>query len=203
MDIHARIRLVRLIVVLGLSVATCRALLDCNFTSRQSSETTTFYTFYCDQMCSRWMLYLLDYATPLNCCNYKLPCTVNSKSLEANSVTARRELNFTSTNGLMYLSVTTGRLMLVAQCVSSSGYTNGVMVRVEGSVPAGQPGTTCMPPTPIQSPTRSFQGPVPMPSQTALTSAKPLDSTKLGNNEITSAPFYTVPPQLNLLENPT
>lgn len=153
MDIHARIRLVRLIVVLGLSVATCRgrcevtsqwckkphthpppfhatALLDCNFTSRQSSETTTFYTFYCDQMCSRWMLYLLDYATPLNCCNYKLPCTVNSKSLEANSVTARRELNFTSTNGLMYLSVTTGRLMLVAQCVSSSGYTNGVMVRV-------------------------------------------------------------------------
>ena len=160
------------------------------------------------------MLYLLDYAKPLKGCNYQLPCTVDSKTYEANSVMARSELNLTSKNERMSLSVATGRLMLVAQCVPSSGYTNGVMVRMGKSSLAflyqhfffffffaedSDPGTssiTCIPPAPMQSRTSSFQGPAPSP-----TSARPLQSittSELGSSEITSPPFYTIPPQLNL-----
>lgn len=146
-------------------MATCRASASCNFTSRQAGGFTTNYSFYCTQPCSRWVLYMLDYVTPLRGCNYKLPCTVDSKSFETNSVTARKELNITSGESSVFLSVTTGRLMLVAHCILSSGYAQAVMIREDGSVPKSQPAassTTCLPPVS----TSSVQSLVPSPTAT-------------------------------------
>ena len=98
----------------------------------QQGEDTSVYNFSCAQSCSRWVLYLLDYATPLQGCGYKLPCVVDSKSVQKNSTTARKELDLKAGNGGLSITAKTGKLMLVAHCIGADGtlYANGVMVRV-------------------------------------------------------------------------
>lgn len=106
--------------------------------STTPGEATTVYNFSCTKPCSYWVFYILDFPEPLSgSCKNTLPCKVDTTSLSEQAKVTRSELQV-ATYGkdrmgntlATSINVTRGNLMMVAQCVSSTIYIDGMMVRV-------------------------------------------------------------------------
>ena len=87
----------------------------------------TVYNFSCTDMCSYWVLYVLDSSVPLGGRCSTLPCVLDTTSVMKDATTVYNSLNLVSKN---WITISTnGSLTMVAQCAYLASYKDPLVVR--------------------------------------------------------------------------
>ena len=169
----------------------------CDF-STTPGEATTVYNFSCNNPCSYWVFYILDFPEPLSgSCKNTLPCKVDTASLSEQAKVTRSELQV-ATYGkdrmgntlATSINVTRGTLMMVVQCVSSTTYIDGMMVRV-GKSPITLHYSEGYNTITVPLPTTVPQNPTPIPLLSPSTAMPLRPSTTTRDQEQYTIAFYS------------
>ena len=105
------------------------------------SRLLSIYNFSCTDMCSYWVLYIIDSSMPLGGRCSTLPCVLDTTSVMKDAITVYDSLNLVSKN---WITISTnGTLKMVAQCAYLASFKDplvvrqGVMLRIATASPCG------------------------------------------------------------------
>ena len=116
-----------------------------------AAQQVTVYNFSCTDMCSYWVLYIIDSSMPLGGRCSTLPCVLDTTSVMKDAIIVYNSLNLVSKN---WITISTnGTLTMVAQCAYLASYKDplvvrqGVMLRTATASPCGcaTPGSSTAP----------------------------------------------------------